>query len=70
MIIMLVLGLAVVVLLIGGAYFFVNSKKTEVPSPTTQQTQAPDNLESDINAVGVGNLDTEFIPVDQDLQTL
>ena len=69
MIIMLLLGVAIVVLLVGGAYLFVNSKKEAPPSKTTQSSQS-DTLEKDINAVDVGNLDSEFVPVDQDLQTL
>ncbi len=68
-ILMLVLGLVIVVLLIGGAYLFVNSKKSE-PQTATTQTQAPDTLESDLTAVDVGSLDTEFVTVNQDLQTL
>ena len=68
MIIMLIVGILIVAILVGGAYLFVNSKKETATGGTTQSSQ--DTLESEINALDVGNLDSEFVPVDQDLQTL
>jgi len=54
----------IVVVLIGGAYLFVNKNQTSQP------IQTQDNLETELNTVTVEEVDSEFIPVDQDLQTL
>ncbi len=71
MILWLILGLVIVVLLIGGAYFYVNSQKANAPAESqTPQTQTVDSLENDLNSADAGDLENDFAPVDSDLQSL
>lgn len=64
MMLWLILGVVIVVVLIGGAYLFVNQSQPK------EQAQAPDTLETELETVSVEEVDSEFYPVDQDLQTL
>lgn len=71
MILWLVGGLAVVILVFGGIYFYLNSQKKPQIKPTpTPSPQVQENLESELNSVEVDNLDAEFSTVDQDLENL
>lgn len=71
MILWLVGGLAVIILVFGGIYFYLNSQKKPQPTPAPTSTpKAQENLESELNSVEVDNLDAEFTSVDQDLQNL
>lgn len=71
MILWLVGGLAVVILVFGGIYFYLNSQKKPQIKPTPTPTpKVQENLESELNSVEVNNLDTEFTTVDQDLENL
>lgn len=71
MILWLVGGLAVIILVFGLIYFYLNSQKKPQIKPTpTPSPQVQENLESELNSVEVNNLDTEFSTVDQDLENL
>lgn len=73
MILYLVIGLLVVGGLVFGIYYFIsNQQKTPDTSQKSapKQTESVDTLESDINAVGVDDIDKEFSSVDSDLQSL
>lgn len=71
MILWLVGGLAVVILVFGGIYFYLNSQKKTQPQPTpTPSPQVQENLEKELNAIEVNDLDAEFSTVDQDLENL
>lgn len=71
-IIWLILGLLVIILAVGGIYLYLSSlQKSE--TTTSQRTPTPvaeENLENDLNAIEVGDLEQEFVSVDQDLQNL
>lgn len=62
----------VVILIIGGIYFFMNSQKSSAPTgqTSTQTTKVQENLDDDLNAIEIGDLDKEFSDVDKDLETL
>lgn len=68
-------GLILVILLIGGIYllFSKNAQKTEKSPATTAppvSKQLDDVSETEVEAVGVGDLESEFSSVDQDLKSL
>lgn len=67
----LIVGLVVVILLIVGIYLLQSRQKASQsvkvsPSPVA----AKDNLEQDLNSLNVGDVESEFSTVDQDLQSL
>lgn len=64
-------GLVVIILVVGGIYFYLSSqqKAQTQPSPTPAP-KVQENLENDLNALNVGDLDQEFSEVDKDLQGL
>lgn len=67
LLIVLVIGFLLTIVLIAGAYIFVNNNK-----PTQTQTQTPitDTLETELNQVNVEDLEAEFATVEADLQNL
>ena len=65
----LIIGLVVVLLVIAGIYLLQSRQKVSQSSKASTPTAA-DNLEQDLNSVDVGDLETEFNTVDQDLQSL
>lgn len=73
MILWLILGIAVIVLAAGGIYLYLSRQQTAKNLRTAvTQTPAPvqENLEDELNAVDVENLDQDFSSVDQDLKQL
>lgn len=69
MVLMLVGGLLVAIILVGGAYLYVNSRGTDQSKlQTPPQTQ--DTLETELNQVNVEDLEEEFATVEADLQNL
>lgn len=77
-----IIGLIIVVLAVGGIYFFLSKQPTPTPIPTpqpatttTEASPAPAitaGLENDLNNINVDETgtNTDFAPVDQDLQQL
>ena len=72
MMLWLIGGLVAIILIVGGIYFYLSSQqKLEQTKPTpTQAPKVQENLENELNAVDVGDLDQEFLEVDKDLQSL
>ncbi|MDP3733285.1 MAG: hypothetical protein Q8Q91_01970 [Candidatus Daviesbacteria bacterium] len=66
----LIVGLVLVILLIAGIYLLQSRQKASQPSKASPSPAVTDNLEQDLNSVDVGDLETEFNTVDQDLQNL
>lgn len=77
-ILMFGIGFVVIVILIGGIYFLLSKRQaatiTITKQPVVQATPAPqdtvDALDRDLSAVNVGNTDSDFSSLDQDLQSL
>lgn len=72
MVLWLILGLVVIALVVGGVYIYF-SRQQPAETVGTQQSPAPaaeENLENDLNAIDVGNIDQDFSAIDQDLQNL
>lgn len=69
MILILVTGFLVAIVLIGGVYFYVSSKKVQ-PSQIQTPPQTQDVLERELESVNVEDLETEFATVEADLQNL
>ena len=72
MIFLLIGGMAIIILVVGGIYWYF-SKQGAQPAPeaetsTPAVTQNKEDLEGDINAVEVN--DADFTEVDKDLQNL
>ena len=73
MILILVSGLVIAVVLIGGAYFYVNNrgvKQSQLQTPPSPTPQTQDVLDTELNKVNVEDLETEFATVEADLQNL
>lgn len=64
-------GLVLVILIVGGIYLYLNGQqqKTLAPSPSPKAA-AEENLEKDLDAVNVEDIEGEFTTVDKDLQNL
>jgi len=76
-IIWFIIGLVVVILLVGGIYFYLSRQQvtpSQTQTTTTQATPSPspqDNLEGDLNSINIpSGADDVFTTVDQDLQQL
>lgn len=77
MVLWLVIGLVIVVVLVGGIYFFLSKQQTTetgTKQPVVQVTPKPqdtvDALDKDLNALNVESSDSDFASLDQDLQQL
>ena len=72
MMLWLIGGLVAIILIVGGIYFYLSSQqKLEQTQPTPTQTpKVQENLENELNALDVGDLDQQFQEVDKDLQSL
>lgn len=77
MVLWLVIGLVVIVVLVGGIYFFLSkqqSTETGTKQPVVQVTPKPqdtvDALDKDLNALNIESSDSDFASIDQDLQQL
>src|SRR3989344_7217891 len=68
MILWLVIGLLVIGLMIGGVYLYLNN--LQQTSKTTPPPAQEKSLESEVESIIVGEVEAEFAPVDQDLQSL
>lgn len=64
-------GLVLVTLIVGGIYLYLNSRqqKTLTPAPSPKAA-VEENLEKDLDAVNVEDIEDEFTTVDKDLQNL
>lgn len=72
MVLWLIIGLVVIILIVGGIYFYM-SKQQSVSNPSATPapaSQSQENLENDINSVDVSAVEGDFSPVDQDLKNL
>lgn len=65
-----VVGLVLVILVVGGVYFYLNSQQKPSPTPSSDTPQTQENLENDLNAIKVEDMEKDFSSVDQDLQSL
>lgn len=68
-------GLILIILIIGGIYIFLSKNTKEsakTPAASTQPVtkKLDDVSESEVEAVGVADLEAEFSSVDQDLKSL
>lgn len=71
MMLWLILGLVVIILVVGGIYFYMSGQQKAQTQPTpTPAAKVEENLENELNALDVGDLDQEFSEVDKDLQGL
>lgn len=69
----LIIGLVVIILAVGGIYFYLSSQQKNVESNLHVQPPKSANaqeLESDLDSVNVEDVDKSFSGVDQDLQNL
>lgn len=62
----------ILILILAGAYLYLNLTSTTQPEPQTQVTpKTPEaSLESELNSVNVESEESDFVPVDKDLQNL
>mgnify|MGYP001558009829 CR=1 FL=1 len=67
----LVGGLVLVILVVGVIYLFLNSQqqKSQAPEPTPKAA-VEENLEQELDAVNIEDVEGEFKSVDSDLQKL
>lgn len=75
MVLWLIGGLILIILIVGGMYIFLGKNTKEgakTPVATTQPVtkKLDDVSETEVEAVGVGDLESEFTSVDQDLKSL
>lgn len=64
-------GLVLVILVVGVIYLFLSSQQKSQTAPTPSPKAAvEENLEQDLNAVNIEDIEDEFTTVDQDLQSL
>lgn len=69
----LILGIIIVILIIGGAYWYVGKQsKSEMQSkqPAGQTTASSDNLDQDLSSIDVQASEGDFDALDRDLQSL
>lgn len=62
----------IVILIIGGLYFYISSQQngTPVEQTPTQTTKVQENLDSDLDDINVSSGEDDFSSVDADLQSL
>ena len=67
----LILGL-ILILLIGGAYWYLKGQKTTTSQQTPQSSTQPtsDSFDKDLNSIDVQAQDTDFDALDADLKNL
>lgn len=77
MVLWLVIGLVVVIVLVGGIYFFLNQQQAgnSAQQATEQEVvqNTPDTLdalEKDLSTLNIEDTETDFVPIDQDLEQL
>lgn len=75
MILWLVIGLVVVIVVVGGIYFFLNQQTKNRAEQATEQpivetTDTTDALEKDLSTLNIEDAESDFAPIDQDLQQL
>lgn len=66
----LIVGLVIVLLVIAGIYLLQSRQKVSQSSKASPSPVVTDSMERDLNSVDVGDLESEFNAVDQDLQNL
>lgn len=69
-IILLIVGLVAVILLIGGIYWYLTAQQTPTPQPTPRPATTETNLKGELDSIDVQTTDSDFTPVDSDLQSL
>ncbi len=72
-----VIGLIIIILAVGGVYFFLSRQQAVAPQTITPSQTSPSpspqaNLENDLNNINVdaSGTNNDFVAVDQDLQQL
>lgn len=64
-------GLVLVILIVGGIYLYLNNQQQKTPTLSpSPKAAAEENLEKDLDAVNVEDIEGEFKTLDQDLQNL
>lgn len=64
-------GLILIILVVGGIYWYLSSKQTVQPAqPTVSKSATGDTFDQDLNSIDVQAADSDFTSVDQDLQSL
>lgn len=67
----LIIGLVIILLVIAGIYLLQSRQKAGQSSKASPSpVAATDNLEQDLNAINLSDIEQEFSVVDQDLQSL
>lgn len=66
----LIVGLVLIIIVVGGIYLFLSSKQPVVEPAPTIAPQPQENLESAVNGIEIGDPDSDFIPLNNDLQQL
>ncbi|MBI3103705.1 hypothetical protein HYZ05_02070 [Candidatus Daviesbacteria bacterium] len=74
MILWLIGGVIVVIIVVGGIYWYLSNQAAkqaarEVKAPQAV-TREETSLETDLDTVQIGDIDSEFINIDQDLESL
>lgn len=71
MMLWLIGGLVVIIIVVGGIYFYLTGQqKKSQPKGVSPTPQVQENLENELNAINVEDIEQEFSSVDQDLETL
>ena len=64
-------GLVLIILIVGGVYWYLTSKQVQVPqSQISAPPKIQENLEAELDALDVMEVDAQFTTVDKDLQGL
>ncbi len=73
MIFWLIGGLVVILLLVGGIYWYFSKQiapTSSIETPVQPLTQKQENLEEEMNAIQIDDIEAAFVEVDKDLQNL
>lgn len=79
LILFFIIGILVIGTIVGGGYWYLsnnqstNSGKTSTdstPVPVIEQPTSKEDLQADINNINIATDESDFAPVDQDLQDL
>lgn len=68
MVLWFIAGLLVIILVVGGVYWYLSNKQKTPPTTQAPTTKVEENLEKDLDSVNVEEVDTSS--VDSDLQSL
>lgn len=66
----LIVGLVLVILLVGGIYWYLGKQQETTPQSTPQPPTTESNLERELDAINIEAEDSDFTSVDADLESL